>query len=74
VSTVPESYDKRYTQAIGAVGEERTDRGGVQHPRLGQGPECVLSDVDVWLHADVPSGGGGIALGQAGVVGVIARR
>jgi hydrogenase maturation protein HypF len=48
--------------------------GAFENPRLAQGLVCALSDLDVRLHADVPPGDGGIALGQAVVADPIARR
>jgi hydrogenase maturation protein HypF len=48
--------------------------GAFQNPRLAQGLVCALSDLDIHLHADVPPGDGGIALGQAVVADAIARR
>jgi hydrogenase maturation protein HypF len=48
--------------------------GAFQNPRLAQGLVSALSGLDVHLHADVPPGDGGIALGQAVVADAIARR
>ena len=48
--------------------------GAFQNPRLAQGLVSALSGLAVHLHADVPPGDGGIALGQAVVADAIARR
>jgi hydrogenase maturation protein HypF len=56
------------------LASDRADGGAFQNPRLAQGLVCARSDLDVHLHADVPLGDGGIALGQAVVTDAIARR
>jgi hydrogenase maturation protein HypF len=47
--------------------------GAFQNPRLAEGVAAGLADLEPYLHHEVPSGDGGIALGQAVIADAIVR-
>ena len=47
--------------------------GAFQNPQLAEGVRAGLADLDVYSHAEVPPGDGGLALGQALIADAIAR-